>query len=193
MYKAVVFDRDGTLNKTTSILRQGQNPGEATDGYVLAPHELALFPCVHEALRLLRENKVIPLAFTQQNCIGKGLVTIAEVNAIHDHMNDLLGEDAAIEQFYVAFSTPGQPSDPRAKPSPLMLYEAMNDYQLLAKDILVVGDSLRDYRAAQAAGMDFVWVRDDLGRVSEDAMAATGCPIFDDVLEVVKTKVLGAA
>jgi len=181
-YKAVIFDRDATLNATTQILRKGQAAGEATDGYVLAPDELTLFPAVKPALAALRAQGILPFVFTQQNCIGKGLVTAAGVEVIHAHMNALLGPDAAIEKFYLAWNTPGQGEDARAKPSPAMVFEIMADYGLKPEDILVAGDSKRDYKSARAAGVDFVWIRDDLKRVSEADMQATGCAIYDDVL-----------
>lgn len=180
-YKAVIFDRDATLNATTRILRAGQKTGDATDGYVLAPQELALFPAVKPALAALRAQGVLPFVFTQQNCIGKGLVSAAAVEAIHAHMNALLGPDAAIEKFYLAWSVPGQAEDPRAKPSPAMILEIMADYGLKPEDVLVAGDSKRDYKSARAAGVDFVWIRDDLRRVSEADMQATGCAIYGDV------------
>ncbi|MDP2205017.1 MAG: HAD-IIIA family hydrolase [Alphaproteobacteria bacterium] len=181
-YKAVIFDRDATLNTTTQILRAGQAAGDATDGYVLAPDELSLFPAVKPAMAALRAQGILPFVFTQQNCIGKGLVTPAGVEAIHAHMNMLLGADAAIEKFYLAWNTPGQGDDARAKPSPAMIFEIMADYGLKPEEVLVAGDSKRDYKSARAADVDFVWIRDDLRRVSEADMQATGCAIYDDVL-----------
>lgn len=186
MYKAVIFDRDATLNKTTQILRTGQKASDQTDGYVLSPDELVLFAAVQPALTLLRQQGILPFVFTQQNCIGKGLIDKEGVEAIHMHMNALLGDAARIEKFYLAWNVPNQPEDPRAKPSPAMINEILSDYSLEKSDVLVVGDSLRDYQSAKAAGVDFVWVRDDLRRVPENVMRDTGCPVFDDVLAVVK-------
>lgn len=181
MIKAVIFDRDATLNKTTQILRAGQQPGDATDGYVLSPGELELFPAVRPALALLRRRGIKPFVFTQQNCIGKGLVSAEGVHAIHAHMNEQLGSDARIEKFYLAWNVKGAPASARAKPSPAMIHEIMAEYNLKPEEIIVAGDSLRDYKSAKAAGVAFVWVRDDLRRVSEEEMRATGCPIYDDV------------
>lgn len=181
MIKAVIFDRDATLNKTTQILREGQQPGDKTDGYVLAPEELELFPAVKPAIAMLRQRGVKPFVFTQQNCIDKGLVTVDEVNAIHDHMNDLLGAGARIEKFYLAWNVAGAPESARAKPGPAMIHEIMAEYNLKPEEMIVVGDSMRDYKSAKAAGVAFIWVRDDLHRVSEEEMRATGCPVYNDV------------
>lgn len=179
--RAVILDRDGTLNRTTDILRPHQKPGDKTDGYVLAPHELELFPAVKPALALLRQNGILPFVFTQQNCIAKGLVTEEGVRDIHAHMNALLGPDAAVEDFRLAT----EPS-PRAKPSPLMILEIMEKYNYAPAEVLVAGDSMRDYKAAVAANVAYAWVRDDKKRVAEAEMAATGHPVFDDVLALAR-------
>lgn len=184
MIKAVIFDRDGTLNRTTDILRAGQKAGDKTDGYVLSPSELELFPAVKPALALLRQNNILPFVFTQQNCITKGLITEDGVKAVHTHMNALLGPDAAVEEFYLA--TEG----PRAKPSPAMIVEIMKKYGFAKDEVLVVGDSKRDYESALAAGVKYAWVRDDKKRVSEEDMRKTGCPVFGDVLEVAEKHAL---
>lgn len=185
-YKAVIFDRDGTLNRTTNLLRSGQLAGAPTDGYVLHPTELELLPQAAQAITILRRNSVLPFVFTQQNCIAKGLVTLADVEAIHTHMNALLGPEAQIEAFYIASS----PQHARAKPSPVMIEEILQAYDLSAHEVVVLGDSLRDCKAAQAAGVDFIWIKDDLGRVSQQAMLATGYPIYDDVLSAVTERVI---
>lgn len=185
-YKAVIFDRDGTLNRTTQILRAGQNPGDPADGYVLGVGELELLPSVQKTMALLRQENILPFVFTQQNCIHKGLVNLDGVIAIHTHMNDLLGPQARIEAFYVATS----PNDPRAKPAPTMINEIMADYALKPHEVIVLGDSLRDCHAAQAAGVDFIWVRDDLKRVSDDVMRNSGYPVYDDVLSAITAQVL---
>lgn len=181
MLKALILDRDGTLNRTTDILRPGQKPGDRTDGYVLSPQELELFPQVRPALALLRKNGIRPFVFTQQNCITKGLITEEGVREIHAHMNRLLGPDAGIEEFYLA--TKG----PRAKPSPAMILEIMEKHGFKPEEILVAGDSKRDHQAAVAAGVSFAWIRDDKKRVSEKDMRATGCPVFNNVLEMTQS------
>lgn len=181
MFKAFIFDRDGTLNRTTQILRAGQKEGDATDGYVLSPAELELFPEVKPALALLKERGIKSFVFTQQNCIGKGLLKEETARQIHAHLNTHLSPDATIEEFYLATHK----DDPRAKPSPLMIRQIMEKYSYKEEDIIVLGDSRRDYESAKAAGVAFVWIKDDLNRVSMEDMLATGCPVFDNVLEAV--------
>ena len=185
-FQAIIFDRDGVLNRTTQILRADQQAGDATDGYVLHPSELELFPEVKPALALLKQNGLKVFVFTQQNCVGKGLVTEEGVQAVHAHLNTLIAPEAVVEEFYLATHK----DHPRAKPNPMMINEILEKYGYAPYEVLVVGDSMRDYKAAKAAETPFVWVRDDLGRVSEEDMSATGCAVFDNVLQVVETAVL---
>lgn len=179
-YKAVIFDRDGTLNRTTDILRPGQKPTDPTDGYVLGLDELELLPSVPAALAALQQNGIMAFVFTQQNCIGKGLLTLDGLDRIHRRLNELVG--GAIAAFHVAAS----PDDPKAKPGPAMIQDILAAHQLDASEVLVAGDSRRDYLSAQAAGVDFVWVRDDKRRVSENDMRDSGCLVFDDVAAVAR-------
>lgn len=179
-YKAVIFDRDGTLNRTTDILRAGQPAGAPTDGYVLAPDEIELIQGVLPALTTLRAAGIACFVFTQQNCISKGLLSTSSLDHIHQHLNELV--DGAITAFHTATSH----NDPKAKPGPVMINDIMAAHNLQHSDVLVVGDSLRDYLAAKAAQVDFIWVRDGKGRVSEHDMAQTDCPVFDDVAAVVR-------
>lgn len=180
-YRAAIFDRDGTLNRTTRILRPGQAPHDPTDGYVLTPDELELLPQSAQAIAVLRQNGILPFVFTQQNCIHKGLVTLAGVEAIHARMNDLLGPQARIETFHVATG----PDDPRTKPSPAMIIEIMQAHALSARDVVVLGDSMRDCQSASAVGVDYIWIKNDLGRVGTAEMQATGYPVYDDVLSAI--------
>lgn len=144
-FKAVVFDRDGTLNRCASRDLY----------YVTKPEQVELFDGVKEALTLLRKQNILPFVFTQQNGISKldwPEMTEEALEAVHVRFQKLLGKEAAIEAFYHAPS----PDHPLAKPGAGMLRAIMKDYRLNAGEVLVVGDSKRDYEAAKEAGMDFV-------------------------------------
>lgn len=184
MFKAVIFDRDATLNRTTQILRPGQQAGDPTDGYVLSPRELILLPGVSDGIARIRQAGILCFVFTQQNCVSKGLISLSDLDVIHRHMNSLLNH--AITAFHVACG----PDDPKSKPSPIMITDILAGHGLSRSEVLVVGDSVRDYHAAVAAGVAFAWIRDDLARVSQETMQATGCPIFDDLPSLVEGCIL---
>lgn len=109
---------------------------------------------------------------TNQSCVGKGLITPAQLDSIHDHLQDLLLQehpDARIDQIYSCTSFHHDPNvdsgnvnnvkdDPRRKPQPGMIYEAMADFGITAttstKDCCCwVGDTATDLQAATSAGI----------------------------------------
>lgn len=174
MLRALVFDRDGTLNV----------PGPG--GYVLTPDQMTLLPGAADALALVRQRGLKVFVFTQQSCIGKGLVTHAGVDAIHDRMQALLGPQARVDGFYLC---PHVEADGCAcrKPKPGLLTALMAEQGLAAADLLVVGDSARDAAAAQAAGVPYVHVG-----AKETAHLPPGTPRYPDVRAAVHG-VLGGA
>lgn len=169
-YKAIIFDRDGTLNATSR--------GEG--GYILDKDELTLLPFVKESLEKMKADGLKLYVFTQQRCIGKGLLTEEALKDIHTELNNLLGEAAKIDAFYYC---PHLIDDGCAcsKPKPGMLFDCMKDHNLKPREVLVVGDSIRDFHAARNADLDFAFVPNDLGKVTSEEYAATGAPYFQNL------------
>ena len=173
-YKAIIFDRDGTLNATS----------RSEGGYVLCADDLTLLPFVQESLKKLKDKGLKLYVFTQQRCIGKGLLTEEKLTKIHEKLNALLGENAAIDAFY---HCPHLVDAECAcsKPKPGMLFDCMKEHNLNPDDVLVVGDSLRDFYAAQNAQLDFAFVPNDLGKHTSEEYAATGAPYFQNLHDLV--------
>ena len=65
----VLLDRDGTINEEV--------------GYVLRPDELRLIPGAADALRELRDLGLGLVVVTNQSPIGRGMLTVDELDAIH--------------------------------------------------------------------------------------------------------------
>lgn len=175
-YKAIIFDRDGTLNATST----------GKGGYVLCPSELTLLPFVKESLTALKSKNIKLYVFTQQRCIGKGLLSEEKLNSIHDTLNKMLGEAAKIDAFYHCPHLIDDGCD-CSKPKPGMLFDCIKDHHLKAGEVLVVGDSIRDFDAAKSAGLDFSFVPNDLGKHTQSEYNATGAPFFEDLLKLTNT------
>lgn len=172
-YKYIIFDRDGTLNKTA------ENAG----GYVLSEDEMILLPNVKASLSALCKEGVRCFVFTQQSCIGKGLLTEARLEKIHTKMQKDIGKLSPIESFY---HCPHVISDNCMcrKPKPGMLTECLEDYNLPKNEVLVVGDAFRDYQSAIAAGLDFAFVKSS--KHSDEEYEETGVDAFDGLAELVE-------
>jgi D-glycero-D-manno-heptose 1,7-bisphosphate phosphatase len=168
MLRALVFDRDGTLNV----------PGPG--GYVLTPDQMTLLPGAAEALALVRQRGLKTFVFTQQSCIGKGLVSRAGVDAIHDRMQTLLGPQARVDGFYLCPHVEADQCGCR-KPKPGLLTALLADHGFVPGEILVIGDSARDEAAARAAGAAYVHVGP-----KEVGQLPPGTATYPDVLAAVK-------
>lgn len=173
-YKSIIFDRDGTLNATST----------GKGGYILSPNELKLLPKVKQSLALLKLKGIAMYIFTQQRCIGKGLLKTETLNDIHTHLNELLGKEACIDGFYHC-SHLADAGCNCSKPKPGMLFDCMKDHNLKPEEVLVVGDSIRDYEAAKVAGLSFAFVPNDLGKHTREEYKATGQPLYNDLEELI--------
>lgn len=137
---AAFFDRDGVVNLP---------PGP---GYVLTPEDFHLTPGIGEVLRLCRRHGFRLILITSQQGVGKGLMTSADLQGIHEKMQTLLAaEDAAFDAVYACPHLAGQ-CDCR-KPSPKMILDAARDRPLDLSRSLMIGDHDRDIQMARNAGL----------------------------------------
>ncbi|MBQ9418497.1 MAG: HAD family hydrolase [Bacteroidales bacterium] len=144
--KAVFLDRDGVLNE----LRR--------DDYVKSPEELVLLPGVAEAVRLLHRCFDLVLVATNQQGIGKGLMTEADLAAVH---SKLAAEAPGIDRIYHCPDLAHSRSFNR-KPNIGMALQARHDYpSLRLKECTMVGDSMTDMLFGRRAGMTTVLIGED--------------------------------
>ena len=134
-------DRDGVVNVPPSeemrYLRRWED-FEFMDGIV-------------EALALVKGKGFPMFLITNQQGVGKGLMTMEELAALHEAMQAALAtQGASFDGIYVATGLKGE--DVRRKPSAKMLEEAAAAHQLDLTRSLMIGDHDNDMRAAWAAG-----------------------------------------
>lgn len=135
----VLLDRDGVIN-------------EDLPGSVTHPDTMRLLPGAGEAIALLNRAGWKIAVVTNQSCVGRGKVSEAMLARIHEYMQHLLAEKGArLDKIYVCTDAPEQATY-RRKPAPGMLLEAMREFNAPPERTPVVGDALRDLRAASAAG-----------------------------------------
>lgn len=149
LQRAVFLDRDGVINVF---------PGE--DKFVLAWEEFQFMPGVAEPLRRLRAHGFFLALVTNQSCVGRGLLTLDDLNAIHARMQAELGADA-LDAIYACPHAPGAGCTCR-KPSPELIQRACREHHLDAKRSFVIGDSGRDIEMGRAAGCTTILCRQNL-------------------------------
>lgn len=139
--KLVILGRDGILN-------------EYREDHVKSPQEWLPVPGALEAVARLNHAGWHAVVATNQAGIGRGMIDMASVNAIHAHMNRLLMEQGGrIDAVFFCPHTPEEACDCR-KPLPGMMLDIGRRYGADLSAVPMVSDTLRDLQAAQAAGCE---------------------------------------
>jgi len=134
----VFLDRDGTLN---------YDPG-----YLKVAAELKLLAGVGRALARLKGAGARLVVVTNQSGVGRGIVTLKDLEAIHARLQGLLEqEDAALDAIYFC---PHHPDDGCRcrKPNVGMVERAVSELQLDLRRSYLIGDHARDIQLAQRVG-----------------------------------------
>jgi D-glycero-D-manno-heptose 1,7-bisphosphate phosphatase len=138
------LDRDGVINART--------PGD----YVRTPEAFQLLPQVPEAIAVLKNYFQRIFVVTNQAGIGKGLMTYADIDAVHATMQSMI--PTVFDGIYYCPHRPEQNCNCR-KPKPGMAWKAHFAYAHVKYDqSWMVGDSASDIIFGQSLGMKTVRV-----------------------------------
>ena len=139
--KLVILGRDGILN-------------EYREGHVTAPEEWQPVPGALEAVARINHAGWRVVVATNQSGIGRGMIDMSSVNAVHARMNQLLQvQGGRVDAVFFCPHTPEQECDCR-KPKPGMLLDIGRRYNLDLGHVPFVGDTARDLVAGAAAGCE---------------------------------------
>jgi len=158
--KLVILGRDGTIN-------------HYRDDHVKSVDELQPLPGALEAVARLNHAGWHTVMATNQPGIGRGLLDMVSLNAIHMRLNQLLAEKGG--RLDAAFFCPHTPEEGCTcrKPLPGLLQQIGERFGVALPTVHMVGASLRDLQTAQAAGCIPHLVRSDrLGGLDEAQLAA---------------------
>jgi len=141
--KLVILGRDGVLN----LYRED---------HVKDPEEWQPVPGALEAVARLNHAGWHTVVATNQSGIGRGLVDMASLNAVHRRMMHLLAEKGGrIDAVFFCPHAPEEACDCR-KPLPGLMKQIGERYGLddQLSSVPMVCDTERDLQAAQAAGCE---------------------------------------
>ncbi len=144
------IDRDGVINKRDF------------DGYITQSEKFIFLPGVVEGLKRLRGRFGRVILVTNQQGVGKGLMSERNLNELHGYMVSKLGEyDIHFDAIYAATNIRGARND-RRKPRPNMALEARQQFKEIdfSKSVMI-GDTDGDLRFGTNLGMKTVLVRSD--------------------------------
>jgi D-glycero-D-manno-heptose 1,7-bisphosphate phosphatase len=143
---AVFVDRDGVINRRL--------PG----AYVRSWNEFRFLPGARAGLRLLREAGYLLIVITNQRGIGRGLMSEADLAALHARMQaELVSAGAGVDAIFHCPHDLAENCGCR-KPRPGLLEQARERFAIAPGRSWVVGDSLSDLEAGRAAGIPGILV-----------------------------------
>jgi len=129
------LDRDGTINQDIGT-------------YVTHPNQFVPIPGSLEAIALMRRKGYNIVILTNQAGISAGLMTTDDVDAVHQHMLELLGKAGCSSIDGIYYSTTNLKQDIYAKPNVGMFKRAEAEQRLKFKGGAYVGDKISDLKAA---------------------------------------------
>ncbi|MBA4405944.1 D,D-heptose 1,7-bisphosphate phosphatase [bacterium] len=144
MQRAIFLDRDGTIN---------HDPG-----YIKDPSEIKILPGVAEGIKKLKNDfgcKIIVVS--NQAGVAKGLMTLQDVDAVNQRVNELLFEQGtSVDAFYYCPYHPDIDPPEKSicrKPSPLMIVQAAEEFDIDLTHSYMVGDKWSDVECGINAGV----------------------------------------
>jgi D-glycero-D-manno-heptose 1,7-bisphosphate phosphatase len=175
--KLIILGRDGILN-------------EFREDHIKAPEEWVAVPGALEAVSRLNHAGWHVVVATNQSGIGRGMIDMAAVNAVNAHMlRSLQTLGGRVDAVFFCPHTPEDGCDCR-KPLPGMVLEIGRRYGADLAQVPMVGDTLRDLQAAQAAGCEPHLVRSgraaalDPGQVADMLQKVPGTFVHRDLSEL---------
>lgn len=141
MNSAVFLDRDGVINR------------KAIEGeYITSWQEMELLPGVAESIASLNRAGFCVIVVTNQRCVARGLISEADLQAMHQQMRDVLARDGAgIDAIYYC-PHDLEPQCECRKPAPGLLLEAAKSHGVDLASSWMIGDSDSDIEAGKSAG-----------------------------------------
>jgi len=150
----VFLDRDGTLN---------YDPG-----YLKIAADLKLLPGVGPALARMKRAGARLVVVTNQSGVGRGMITLKDLEAIHARLQGLLEQEQA--ELDAIYFCPHHPNDGChcRKPNAGMVERAVSELQLDLRRSYMIGDHARDIQLAQRVGAKAILITS--GSVDQQAL-----------------------
>lgn len=135
------LDRDGVINE------------DKLGSYIFHPGEFVFMEGAPALFKKLAEKFGRIIVVTNQRGVGRGLMTLADLEAIHAKMkSEIEAAGGRIDAIY--FCTATVNDDPRRKPHPGMALEAKSDFPGIDfSRSIIAGNNLSDMEFGRNAGM----------------------------------------
>lgn len=151
------LDRDGVVNV------------RLVDDYVKNINEFQFLPGVLDAFEIFAEKFGKIIIVTNQQGVGKGIMTLQDVERVHDFMKkEIENQKGRVDAVYVCPQLKSDLDNFR-KPSPKMAYMAQRDFPEIDFDkSIMIGDMNTDLEFGKNAGMFTILVGDEPSKIKPD-------------------------
>ena len=151
--------RGNVLNDTLFLDRDGVVNVQLVGDYVKKPSELVLREDFVRSIPYLKKHFRRFILVTNQQCIGKGICTQADVDDVHRYMCTLLADNGfRFDAIYLCPHVAGSGCGCR-KPEIGMIDQALGDFpDIKLHRSMMVGDSLSDMQFGRAAGIPTLYI-----------------------------------
>ena len=141
------LDRDGVLNH------------DKVGSYIFNPGEFVFYDGVPEAFRLFKEKFGRIIIATNQRGVGRGFMSIADLDAIHQKMLTLIEtKGGKIDAIFYATSINN--NDPVRKPNPGMAIKAKNQFpEIDFCRSIMIGNNISDMEFGRNSGMYTIFLK----------------------------------
>jgi D-glycero-D-manno-heptose 1,7-bisphosphate phosphatase len=186
----VFLDRDGTINEERN--------------YIRTPDELILFPGAAKAIARLNRAGLATCIISNQSGIARGFLTESDLIPIHERLAaELEKEGGHVDRVYYCPHHPAEGNPPYRrdcdcrKPKTGMIDRGAKELGIDIRSSYLVGDSIVDMQAAQAAGLTPILVLTGYGMKTRDECRATGLkveyivPTIVEATDLILTRIEG--
>ena len=158
MNKAIFLDRDGTINKEVDFLTK--------------INRISLIKGSKEALKTFRDSGFLNIIVTNQSGIERGYLTEKQLEKIHLEFKRLLShksESLIDDVFHCPYFKKGRMKKYSRenffrKPNPGLIIKAAIKYNIDLSKSFLIGDSYRDMKSADTAGVKKILVLTGYGQ-----------------------------
>lgn len=173
--KLIVLDRDGVINHDSDAYIKSIEEWQPIDGSL-------------EAIARLNHSGYTVVVASNQSGLARGYFNIETLSAMHRKMDEMLAKIGG--QVDAIFYCPHGPDDGCAcrKPKPGLLLQIGQRFNVPLKEVVFIGDSISDLKAASNANAQAVLVRTGKGVKAEKIMLAeckSIVPVYDDLAAAV--------
>lgn len=167
MYDTLFLDRDGVLNR------------KIDGGYVLKTRDIEILPGIPAFLKWAHQAFRQIVVVTNQRCIGRGMISLADIQIINQAINNKTGN--YIDKFFVCPHLDEDNCSCR-KPKNGLFIAAAEHYVINFQKSWMIGDSETDLIPAKELSMSTIFISG-----KDSIFADKTLPLTADLLHTFKS------